>query len=105
MGRPRKLLDTPADIKNLVTVAYAEDMDLAEYYKRMLLDNSIPVAVKRVPDSEKTQFSDIAVMVPEEFIDQAYSFLAQQAACDDFFDMVFGSEAKIDSDGDDQEQL
>lgn len=105
MGRPKKLLDTPVDIKNLVTVAYAEDMELAEYYKRLLLDSSIPVAIKRIPDGEKTQFSDIAVMVPEEFIDQAYSFLTQQAACDDFFDMVFGAEAKTDNDGDDQEQL
>jgi hypothetical protein len=105
MGRPKKLLDTPTDVKNFVTVAYAEDMELAEHYKRLLLDSSIPVAIKRVPSGEKTQFSDIAVMVPEEFIDQAYSFLAKQAACDDFFDMVFGTEAKTDDECDEQEQL
>jgi hypothetical protein len=104
MGRPKKLLDTPADIKNLVTVAYAEDMELAEYYKRMLLDSNIPVAVRRIPDGEKTPFSDIAVMVPEEFIDQAYSFLARQAACDDFFDIVFGAEPKSDNVPDDYEE-
>jgi hypothetical protein len=96
MGRPKKLLDTPVDIKNLVTVAYAEDLELAEYYKRLLLDNSIPVAINQIPKGEKTHFSDIAVQVPEEFIDQAYNFLARQAACDDFFDTVFGSDASTD---------
>lgn len=98
MGRPKKLLESPTDVKNFVTVAYAEDMELAEYYKRMLLDNSIPVAVKRIPNGEKTRFSDIAVLVPEEFIDHAYSFLARQAACDDFFDTVFGFESQVDGD-------
>ena len=100
MGRPKKLLETPANIANLVTVAYAEDMELAEYYKRMLLESSIPTAIQRIPRGEKTKFSDIAVMVPEEFIDQAYSFLARQAACDDFFDMVFGSEVQTEIEAD-----
>jgi hypothetical protein len=102
MGRPKKLLDTPSDIKNLVTVAYAEDMELAEYYKRMLLDNSIPVAIQQIPQGEKTLFSDIAVMVPEEFLDAAYNFLARQAACDDFFDAVFGADTQAD-DGSDED--
>lgn len=93
MGRPRKLAHAmPMDLKNLVTVAYVEDMELAERYRFMLLESSIPAIIARSESKTGTAFSDIALQVPEEFIDQAYQLLTQEAVCDDFFSMVFGAE-------------
>lgn len=103
MGRPRKLQETPADIKNLVTVAFAEDMELAEQYKRQLLENSIPAAIEALSDQKKMPMAEVAVMVPEEFLEQAYTFLSRQAACDDFFDMVFGSDGQTCEQWDDED--
>ena len=93
MGRPKKLTHAmPTDLKDLVTVAYVEDMELAERYRFMLLESSIPVVIHKSQSSGSPKFSDIALQVPEEFIDQAYNLLTQQAVCDDFFSTVFGSE-------------
>jgi hypothetical protein len=93
MGRPKKLTNAmPTDLKDLVTVAYVEDMELAERYRFMLLESSIPVVIQRVEPNGGAKFSDIALQVPEEFMDQAYNFLTQQAVCDDFFSTMFGSE-------------
>jgi hypothetical protein len=93
MGRPKKLTHAmPTDLNNLVTVAYVEDMELAERYRFMLLESSIPVVIHKLQSSGSPKFSDIALQVPEEFIDQAYNLLTQQAVCDDFFSTVFGSE-------------
>jgi len=98
MGRPRKLTHSmPTDLKDLVTVAYVEDMELAERYRFMLLENSIPVKIKKSESSGQTKFSDIALQVPEDFVDQAYNLLAQNAVCDDFFSTVFGSEENVPS--------
>jgi hypothetical protein len=82
----------PTDLKDLVTVAYVEDMELAERYRFMLLENAIPAVIHKTESSGNTKFSDIALQVPEEFVDQAYNLLTQQAVCDDFFSMIFGSQ-------------
>lgn len=93
MGRPRKLTHTmPTELKDAVTVAFVEDMELAERYRFMLLESSIPAVIVTLNSTESTKFSNIALQVPEEFVDQAYNMLAQNAVCDDFFSMVFGSE-------------
>jgi hypothetical protein len=93
MGRPRKLTHAaPTELKDVVTVAYVEDMDLAEQYRHLLLENSIPVMIQKVESTEKTKFSDIALQVPEDFLDAAYTLLSQQAVVDDFFSAVFCSD-------------
>ena len=76
MGRPRKLThEMTADLKDLVTVAYVEDMELAERYRFMLLESSIPVVIHKSQSSGGSKFSDIALQVPEEFIDQKETLL------------------------------
>jgi hypothetical protein len=112
MGRPRKLThEMTTDLKDLVTVAYVEDMELAERYRFMLLESSIPAVIQKAQSTGSQKFSDIALQVPEEFVDQAYTFLTQQAVCDDFFSTVFGSDenrytdavTKTDADSDEEE--
>lgn len=85
----KQAVETTA-VKDFVTVAFAEDMELARQYKEMLATHEIPVAVKRQPEMAQNGFSDIAILVPESFLDEAHSLISEEASYDDFFDMVFG---------------
>jgi hypothetical protein len=89
-------------VKELVTVAFAEDLELAKEYKEMLAGHDIPAAIKRQPEMAQSGFSDIAILVPEDLLDEAHDLISQQAACDDFFDMAFGnSDYELDDQSDD----
>lgn len=91
-----------ASVKELVTVAFAEDMDLAKEYKQMLAEHEIHAAIKRQPEMAQSGFSDIAIMVPEDLLDEAHALISDQAACDDFFDIAFGgSDYELDERSDD----
>ncbi len=83
-------------VKDLVTVAFAEDMDLAKQYKQMLADHDIPVAIKRQPEMAQNGFSDIAILVPESLLDEAHELISEQSVYDDFFAMAFNEEETID---------
>ena len=89
MVNRRKSKETQQNsLKEFVTVAFAEDMDLAKQYKKLLNDGDIPAAVK--PQSDDTGgFPGIAVMVPEDHIDEAHVLIESQGAYNDFYDMVF----------------
>ena len=76
-------------VKDFVTVAFAEDMDLARQYKQLLTEHEIPVVIKRQPEMAQNGFSDIAIQVPEVSLDDAHSLISEQASYDNFFDMMF----------------
>lgn len=80
-----------------VTVAFAEDIDLAREYVDLLERNEISAAIKRQPEMAESGFSDIAIQVPEDCLDEAHKLISQQAAYDDFFDQAFNSDDSIDS--------
>lgn len=82
-------------VKDYVTVAFAEDMDLARQYQQLLADHEISAVVKRQPEMAQSGFSDIAILVPEPLLDEAHALISEEASYDDFFDMLFD-----DSDGD-----
>ncbi len=96
-GNQKKKQSSRTSLKEFVTVAFAEDMELAKDYKKLLSDENIPVAVKDQPDSSAT-FHGIAVMVPEEYLDEAHVLIESQGVYSDFYDMVFG-----DNDFDDED--
>ena len=75
-------------VKDFITVAFAEDIDLANQYKKLLEENNIPAAVKQQHDST-VNFPGIAVMVPEENLDEAHLLIESQSAGGDFYDMAF----------------
>lgn len=91
-------------VKDFVTVAFAEDMDLARQYQQLLMDSEIPVAIKRQPEMAQSGFSDIAILVPESLLDEAHALISEQASYDDFFDMMFDHDdensAELDQLGD-----
>jgi hypothetical protein len=76
-------------VKEFVTVAFAEDMDLAKDYKRLLAKEDIPVSIKNPHDSSSS--SGIAVMVPEDHLDRAHYLIVSHNQYDDFYDTVFNS--------------
>ena len=75
-------------IKELVTVAFAEDAELAAQYKQLLNDNDIPAAIKSRPDPQ-LPFQGIAVLVPEDYLDEAHVIIESQSTYGDFYDMSF----------------
>ncbi|OQY05965.1 MAG: hypothetical protein B6I25_04930 [Planctomycetales bacterium 4572_13] len=77
-----------AGIKELVTVAFAEDMELAKQYQELLENNEISAKIRKQPEMAESGFSDIAIMVPEDSLDEAHVLISERARCDDFFDMV-----------------
>lgn len=80
---------TAAAAVPVVTVAFAEDMELARQYQQLLEKNQIPAVIKRQTEMAQNGFSDIAIMVPEDYLDEAHSLICQQAAGEDFFGMAF----------------
>ena len=89
MPNHRKKKETRQNsLKEFVTVAFAEDMELAKQYKKLLNDGDIPAAVKSQSD-DASGFPGIAVMVPEDHIDEAHVLIESQGAYNDFYDMVF----------------
>jgi hypothetical protein len=54
----------------------------------MLAEHGIAAVVKNQGQSEEG-YSGIAVMVPEEWVDEAYAMVSREASYDDFFDAAF----------------
>lgn len=86
----RTTSDTTSDatVKEFVTVAFAEDKDLAKQYKKLLNDSEIPAAIKTQPNPNTT-FPGIAVMVPEDHLDEAHQLIESQGSNDSFYDLAF----------------
>jgi len=103
-NRRKKKPGREATLKEFVTVAFAEDMELAQEYKRLLNEGDIPAAIKTQPDAA-TGFSGIAVMVPEDYLDEAHVLIESQGAYSDFYDMVFEDEDDFGDEDDEDEQF
>lgn len=78
---------TPANLKELVTVTFVEDAEQAKDYETLLKTNDIPATIKEQND-ESNGCKSIAVMVPEEFLDEAHVVIESQDAYDDFYDLA-----------------
>ncbi len=96
--RAKNQTGRPSAVKDFVTVAFAEDMDLAKQYQELLSEHEIPAMIKRQPEMSQNGFSDIAILVPESLLDDAHSLISEQASYDDFFDMMFDHGADEDAD-------
>jgi hypothetical protein len=74
-------------LHEFVTVAFAEDMELSKQYKKMLGDNDIPAAINDTKESSHAP--GIAVMVPEDYLDEAHVLIESQSSNDSFYDLAF----------------
>ena len=91
MANRKKSTTTRTALKGLVTIAFAEDAELAKQYKQLLNDNDIPAAVK-VRGFEDSGVKGVPVMVPEDYIDEAHSIIESHNAMDDFYSDTFDDE-------------
>jgi hypothetical protein len=91
--RSKKAHKSPTNLEGYVVVAFADDISQAEEYKVLLDNNDIPVVINE--QEEKTIGSkEIAVMVPEEFLDEAHVVIESQQAYDDFYDFALEDESE-----------
>ena len=90
-------------LKDFVTVAFAEDLDLARQHKEMLEENGISAVVKQPENSDSTQMG-IAVQVGEDDLDEAHSLIASQASFEEFFDVFFQGDGVWPADGSEEDE-
>lgn len=69
-----------------VAVAILDDMAQAKDYQQLLEENDIPVLLLEEDGHEGS--ASIAVMVPEESIDEAQVVIESQDAYDDFYELA-----------------
>lgn len=86
-----------AKLKDLVVVTLVEDMEQAQEYETLLRLNDIPAIIKEQLDPSGSS-SGIAVMVPEDFLDEAHVVIESQDAYDDFYDFALEDEEDDDFD-------
>ena len=96
--RSRKSHKSPADLAGYVVVSFAEDMEQAKDYESLLKVNDVPVVVQEQEDQLGNR--EIAVMVPEESLDEAHVIIESQDAYDDFYDFALEDEDESDFDSD-----
>ena len=96
--RSKKAQKPQAKLEGFVVVAFAEDMEQAREYKTLLETNDIPTMISE-PEEQPIGSKEIAVMVSEEFLDEAHVIIESQHAYDDFYDFALEDENGSDFDG------
>ena len=97
--RSKKGHKSNAKLEGYVVVAFSEDMDQAREYKTLLEVNDIPAMIVE-QDEHAVGSREIAVMVSEEFLDEAHVIVESQHAYDDFYDLSLEDEDEMDFEGD-----
>ncbi len=99
--RSKKIHKTHANLEGYVNVVFAEDTGQAMEYKQLLENNDIPAVINE-NDGNADELSDneIAVMVPDEYIDDAHVVIESQQAYDDFYDFAVDEDEEEDFDSD-----
>ena len=98
-NRHKNKQTSQASLKEFVTVAFAEDMELAKDYKKLLNEGEIPAVIKTQQDAG-TGFPGIAVMVPEDHLDEAHVLIEAQDSMGDFYNVAFSDDDRDDVDYD-----
>jgi hypothetical protein len=89
--RSKKAEKSQHKLSGYAAVAVVEDIEQASEYKSLLEANEIPAVINQ--QSEQTvASSEIAVMVPEEYLDEAHVIIESQQSYDDLYDYAFDDE-------------
>ena len=97
--RSRKGQKQKTRLQDFVVVTFASDIEKAREYEALLKADNLPVTIKEQSEVSSNGSKDIAVMVPEEYMDEAYVIIESQDSYDDFYD--FAIDNKDDDDFDD----
>jgi hypothetical protein len=98
MPKRRKNKKTQTDLQDLAIVAFVDDLEQAKDYETLLKNNEIPAIVKQQESPQGDGRKVIAVMVPEEYTDEAHVVIESQDSYDDFFDLSMDEEDLFGSD-------
>jgi hypothetical protein len=74
-----------AKLQGYVVVTFAEDLEQAREYKTLLEVNDVPAIISE-QEEQAIGSKEIAVMVHEDFLDEAHVIIESQHAYDDFYD-------------------
>ena len=97
--RSKKGHKSNAKLEGYVVVAFSEDMEQAREYKSLLDANEIPAIIVE-QDEHVVGSREIAVMVSEEFLDEAHVIIESQHTYDDFYDFTMADEDDINFEDD-----
>lgn len=97
--RSKKGQESQAKVQDLVIVTVVEDLDQAKDRETLLKNNDIPAIIKEQYE-ETTDANGFAILVPEEFVDEAHVVIESQDAYDDFYDFALEDEDDGDIDSD-----
>ena len=99
--RSKKTHKSQVNLEGYVVAVFAEDIGQALEYKHLLDNNDIPVVINEQEHmDDDVSKNEIAVMVPEEYIDEAHAVIESQQAYDDFYDFAFDEDNDEDFDAD-----
>ena len=97
--RPKKTQKSQAKLQDFVIVTFAESLEQAKDYETLLKNNDIPAMIREQHEQSASDKS-IAVVVPEDFLDEAHVVIESQDAYDDFYDFALEDEDNADLDSD-----
>ncbi len=97
--RSKKGRESNAKLEGYVVVAFSEDMEQAREYKSLLEANDISAVIVE-QNEHVVGSSEIAVMVAEEFLDEAHVIIESQHTYDDFYDFSMADEDDINFEDD-----
>jgi hypothetical protein len=97
--RSKKNQKSQSKLQDFVAVTLVEDMEQAKEYESLLKTNDIP-AVIHEQEEHVMGTKGFAVMVPEDFLDEAHVVIESQDAYDDFYDFALEDEVDDDFDSD-----
>jgi hypothetical protein len=86
-----------ANLTDVVVVTVVDEMEQAREYETLLRLNDIPALVKEQQDPAGNKIG-VAILVPEDYLDEAHVVIESQDAYDDFYD--FGEDEDEDTDFD-----
>lgn len=97
MKRSKKDQKSQGKVKDFVVVTFVDDLEQAREYESLLRVNDIPAVIKEQLDPSMNG-KGVAIMVPEDFLDEAHVVIESQDAYDDFYDFALDDEDEGDFD-------
>ncbi|MHC4489847.1 MAG: putative signal transducing protein [Planctomycetota bacterium] len=96
--RYKKNRKSQTELQDFVVVTFIDDMEQAKEYESLLKTNDIPAVINE-QNEQSSGTKGIALMVPEDFLDEAHVVIESQNAYDDFYDFAL-EEDETDDDFD-----
>jgi hypothetical protein len=86
--RSRKNQEIQHKLEDMVVVTFTQDLEQAKDYETLLKNNDIPAMIKEQNEQSEEESKGIAIMVPEDYLDEAHVVIESQDAYDDFYDFT-----------------